>query len=113
MVFRSNAEYAKFDRIEVDGASVPSGSYSVSEGSTVVELSASYLKRLSLGHHTLAIVSKDGTASSGFTIKQGATSTSSGNGPWAFILIMAVVVAIAIPVTFGVMYYRKKMGYND
>ena len=113
MVFRSNAEYAKFDRVEVDGASVPSGSYSVSEGSTVVELSAGYLKRLSLGHHTLSIVSKDGTASSGFTIKQGATSTSSGSGPWAIILILAVVVAIAIPVTFGVMYYRKRMGYDD
>ena len=29
------------------------------------------------------------------------------------ILLLTVVVAIAIPVTFGVMYYRKKTGYND
>ena len=112
MVFRSNAEYAKFDRIEVDGATVTAGNYSVSEGSTVVELSASYLKRLSLGRHTLSIVSKDGKASTGFTIKQGATATKSG-GPWGMILLLTVVVAIAIPVTFGVMYYRKKTGYND
>ena len=112
MVFRSNAEYAKFDRIEVDGATVTAGNYSVSEGSTVVELSASYLKRLSLGRHTLSIVSKDGKASTGFTIKQGATAAKSG-GPWGMILLLTVVVAIAIPVTFGVMYYRKKTGYND
>lgn len=109
MVFRSNAEYAKFDRLEVDGATVPATSYSVSEGSTVVELNAGYLSRLSLGHHTLNIVSKDGTAKTGFTIKQGATSGSSGNGMWGFILVITVIVAIAIPVTIGVMYYRKKV----
>ena len=113
MVFRSNAEYAKFDRIEVDGATVTASNYSVSEGSTVIELSASYLKRLSLGHHTLSIVAKDGAANTGFTVKQGATSAKSGNGPWGIILMLTVIVAIAIPVTFGVLYYRKKMGYND
>ena len=113
MVFRSNAEYAKFDRIEVDNAAVDASNYSVSEGSTVIELSASYLKRLSLGRHTLSIVSKDGVASTGFTVKQGATSARSGNGPWGIILLLTVIVAIAIPVTFGVLYYRKKMGYND
>lgn len=113
MVFRSNAEYAKFDRVEVDGATVATGNYTVSEGSTVVELSASYLKRLSLGHHDLTIVAKDGKATSGFTIKQGASSVSSGNGIWGFILFMTVVVAIAIPVTFGVYYYRKKMDAYD
>ena len=109
MVFRSNAEYAKFDRLEVDGATVPTTGYTVSEGSTVVELSATYLGRLSLGSHTLNIVSKDGSAKTTFTIKQGATSASSGGSIWGFVLIMTVIVAIAIPVTFGVMYYRKKV----
>ena len=113
MVFRSNAEYAKFDRVEVDNAAVDASNYSVSEGSTVIELSAGYLKRLSLGRHTLSIVSKDGVASTGFTVKQGAASARSGNGPWGIILLLTVIVAIAIPVTFGVLYYRKKMGYND
>lgn len=109
MVFRSNAEYAKFDRLEVDGTTVPATGYTVSEGSTVVELSATYLGRLSLGSHTLSIVSKDGSAKTTFTIKQGATSASSGGSIWGFVLIMTVIVAIAIPVTFGVMYYRKKV----
>ena len=79
----------------------------------MIELSAGYLKRLSLGRHTLSIVSKDGVASTGFTVKQGAASARSGNGPWGIILLLTVIVAIAIPVTFGVLYYRKKMGYND
>ena len=110
MVFRSNSDYSKFDRVEVDGATVASTNYSVSEGSTIVELNANYLKRLSLGRHTISIVAKDGKASTGFTIKQGASSSGGGNGIWVTILFLAVVIAIAIPVTYGVYYYRKKTG---
>ena len=112
MVFRSNADYSKFDRVEVDGATVASTNYTVSQGSTIVELSNSYLKRLSLGRHTISIVAKDGKATSGFTIKQGAAASSgkSGNGIWGIILFLTVVVAITIPVAYGVYYYRKKTG---
>ena len=112
MVFRSNADYSKFDHVEVDGATVASTNYSVSQGSTIVELNASYLKRLSLGRHTISIVAKDGKATTGFTIKQGAAASTgkSGNGIWGIILFLTVVVAIAIPVAYGVYYYRKKTG---
>lgn len=115
MVFRSNADFAKFDRVEVDGATVASTNYSVSQGSTIVELNNSYLKRLSLGYHSLSIVAKDGKATTGFTIKQGAAKTQSGSGFWGVLLFLAVVLAIAIPVTYGVYYYRKKTGgrYGD
>ena len=86
--------------------------YSVSEGSTIVELNAGYLKRLSLGRHTISIVAKDGKATTGFTIKQGASATgqSGGSGIWGMILFLTVIVAIAIPVAYGVYYYRKKTG---
>ena len=112
LVFRSNADYSKFDHVEVDGATVANTNYSVSQGSTIVELNASYLKRLSLGRHTISIVAKDGKATSGFTIKQGATTGSSGssNGIWGIILFLTVVVAMAIPITYGMYYYRKKTG---
>ena len=75
-----------------------------------MELNASYLKRLSLGYHTISIVAKDGKATTGFTIKQGAASGGSSNGIWGMILFLTVVIAIAIPVTYGVYYYRKKTG---
>ena len=115
MVFRSNADFAKFDRVEVDGATVASTNYSVSQGSTIVELNTNYLKRLSLGYHTISIVAKDGKATSGFTIKQGAASTSGGgNTFWVVLLFLTVVIAIAIPVTYGVYYYRMRTGgYDD
>ena len=112
MVFRSNADYSKFDRVEVDGATVASTNYTVSQGSTIVELSNSYLKRLSLGRHTISIVAKDGKATTGFTIKQGASAAASqgGSGIWPVILFLTVVIAVAIPVAYGVYYYRKKTG---
>ena len=112
MVFRSNADYSKFDRVEVDGATVSASNYTVSQGSTIVELSNSYLKRLSLGRHTISIVAKDGVATTGFTIKQGAAASSSkgGSGIWPVILFLTVVIAIAIPVAYGVYYYRKRTG---
>ena len=85
MVFRSNAEYAKFDRLEVDGATVPATGYTVSEGSTVVELGAAYLGRLSLGSHTLNIVSKDGSAkTTGGTTGAGATKAVAVSGGMSF-----------------------------
>ena len=87
----------------------------MSQGSTIVELNNSYLKRLSLGYHSLSIVAKDGKATTGFTIKQGAAKTQSGSGFWGVLLFLAVVLAIAIPGTYGVYYYRKKTGgrYGD
>ncbi len=115
LVFRTNAEYSKFDHVEVDGATVAVTNYSVSEGSTIVELNAGYLKRLSLGRHTISIVAKDGRASSGFTIKQGAAAGTSGgsNAVWGVILFLTVIIAIAIPVVVGILYYRKRMNdYN-
>ncbi len=110
MVFRSNADFAKFDRVEVDGATVASTNYSVSQGSTIVELNTNYLKRLSLGYHSISIVAKDGKATTGFTIKQGATAAKGGSGFWGVLLFLAVVTAIAIPVAYGVYYYRKRTG---
>lgn len=43
--------------------------YTVKEGSTIVTLKAEYLETLSVGKHTLAIVSDTGTAAAEFTIQ--------------------------------------------
>ena len=56
--FTSNAEYDDFLSVEVDGNVVDGANYTVSEGSTVVTLKAAYLKTLTVGEHTLEIVSK-------------------------------------------------------
>lgn len=71
--FRSDAPFDKFVSVKVDGVVIDSSNYTASEGSTRVTLSSSYLSGLSLGAHTLEIVSSDGSASTVFTVKSAAT----------------------------------------
>ena len=66
--FTSNAAFADFQKVQVDGNDVDSSNYTVKEGSTIVTLNASYLETLSAGKHTLAIVSDTGTAETEFTV---------------------------------------------
>ena len=69
--FRSDAGYADFLKVQMDGSDVAVTDYEVSEGSTIVTLKSSYLESLSVGVHTLAIVSQTGTAEATFTIQEG------------------------------------------
>ena len=66
--FTSNAAFADFLKVQVDGKDVDASNYTVKEGSTLVTLNASYLETLSAGKHTLAIVSDTGTAETEFTV---------------------------------------------
>ena len=66
--FTSNAAYSDFVRIEIDGITLDSENYTVAEGSTVVTLNADYVAKLSVGKHTIGVVSENGTAETTFTV---------------------------------------------
>ena len=66
--FTSNAAYGDFLKVLVDGEELDASNYAVEPGSTVVTLKASYLETLSVGKHTLGIVSDTGTAETEFTV---------------------------------------------
>ena len=72
--FTSNAAFADFQKVQVDGKDLDASNYTVKEGSTIVTLKAEYLETLSVGKHTLAIVSDTGTATTEFTIKAAAVT---------------------------------------
>ena len=65
---RGNGEISKFRNVKVDGTIVDPINYIVTEGSTIIELKADYLKTLAEGTHTFEIVWTDGTASTSFTV---------------------------------------------
>ena len=67
--FRSDAEYADFIKVTVDGADLSAENYTVESGSTIVKLKASYLETLTIGKHTIAIISENGTAETEFSIE--------------------------------------------
>lgn len=76
-IFISNADFDKFLRVEVDGNEVYFANYTAVSGSTKVIMKADYIDTLTVGKHTLTIVSADGKASTEFEIK--ATSVTLSN----------------------------------
>lgn len=69
LTFTSDAEFKDFLKVLVDDKEVDNKYYTVKEGSTIVTLSNDFLKTLSVGKHTLSIVSTNGTATANFTIE--------------------------------------------
>ena len=67
--FRSDAEYDDFIKVTIDGADLSTDNYTVESGSTIVKLKASYLETLTIGKHTIAIVSESGTAETEFSVE--------------------------------------------
>ena len=67
--FTSDASFADFLRVELDGTTLDEKNYTKKEGSTIITLNRDFVATLSAGEHTLAIVSQHGTATAKFTVK--------------------------------------------
>ena len=67
--FRSNAEFADFIEVRIDGKTLDSKNYTSKEGSTIVTLKADYVSSLSAGTHTIVIVSDGGVAETTFIVQ--------------------------------------------
>ena len=67
--FTSDASFADFLRVELDGTAMEEKNYTKREGSTIITLNRDFVATLSVGEHTLAIVSQHGTATAKFTVK--------------------------------------------
>lgn len=86
--FRSDAEYDDFIKVTIDGADLSTENYTVESGSTIVKLKASYLETLTIGKHTIAIVSESGTAETEFSVETQKTdvdTTIAFKSGWAWI----------------------------
>ena len=69
LAFTSDASFADFVRVELDGTALEEKNYTKREGSTIITLNRDFVATLSVGEHTLAIVSQHGTATAKFTVK--------------------------------------------
>ena len=84
----------------------------VKEGSTIVTLKATYLETLSVGKHTLAVISDTGTATTEFTVK--AVSGNDNNkqppqtGDEVQILIWIAFMLAGSALAGTVLYIQKK-----
>lgn len=69
LVVHADAEMSKLGAVKVDGETIDPVNYTVTEGSTIVTLSADYLSTLAVGEHTITLVFTDGTAETTFTVE--------------------------------------------
>ena len=112
LTFTSNAAYKYFQKVQVDGKDLDVSNYTVKESSTIVTLKAEYLETLSVGKHTLAIVSETGTATTEFTVKAAAvtddTQSPQTGDDSNIALWIAVLLAAGTALTGTAVYSRKR-----
>lgn len=75
ITFKSDAAFADFIRVTVDGIELDAANYELSEGSIIVTLKEEYLETLTVGTHILGIESVSGTAFTEFTVEAARTNT--------------------------------------
>ena len=99
LTFRSNAAFADFIRVELDGKTLDEKDYTKAEGSIIVTLNNNFVSTLSVGEHTLGIVSESGTATAKFTVKASeipneSPKTGDDNmvAVWSFAAVLSLVV---------------------
>ena len=124
LVITSDAAFADFVKVVVNGQDLDETNYEKTEGSTVITLKPTYLNTLSAGKYVIGIVSKNGTAETTFTIKAGeetdkTTGTSQANttavktGDSSHMNLWVILMAatgLVIVCGAGLRIYRRKQG---
>ena len=102
--------------MQVDGKDIDATNYDVKEGSTIVTLKASYLETLTVGKHTLAIVSETGTATTEFTIKAASAADNTQSpqtGDSSNVILWIVVMMAAGAGLTATAICRRKRYYKN
>ena len=70
LTIKADGDFDKFTGVKIDGELVDSSNYTATEGSTIIEFKAEYLKTLDAGEHTVSVVFTDGEATTKFEITE-------------------------------------------
>ena len=119
--FRSDAAFADFIRVELDGKElVRDKDYTLKEGSIIATLTPEFVATLTAGEHTLGIVSASGTAVANFAVTaDNASNTVSDNnsekspqtGDNSNIILWSIVAVISLAAlcTTAIVSKKKKV----
>ena len=119
--FRSDAAFADFIRVEVDGKElVKDKDYTLKEGSIIATLTPEFVATLSAGEHTLGIVSASGTAVANFTVTDDNASSDNstdntdkspqtGDNSNIIFWSLISVISLAVLCTTGLIFKKKRV----
>ncbi len=113
LTFSSNAAYGDFIRAQLDGKTIDAENYTATEGSTIITLKADFVGSLSVGEHTIGIVSESGTAATTFTVnaKPAVDNPDTGDNSHMALLV-AIMFVSGGAVAATVVSKKKKHGEN-
>ena len=110
LTFRSNATFDDFILVELDGKTLDEKYYTKAEGSIIVTLNNDFVSTLSVGEHTLGIVSESGTATAKFTVKASEIpneSPETGDNNMVDFWSLAAILSLAV-LGFTTVVSKKK-----
>ena len=102
IAFRSNASFEDFVEVRINGSILPKDYYTLREGSIVVELKPEYLASLGNGNYRLDIVSKNGIATTDFSVNKKVVTN-----PWVYGSAIFVLVC-ALAFFAWLVFFKKK-----
>lgn len=105
---RSDAPYAEFKYLLIDGAKVPTDNYTVKEGSTIITLKSSYIQSLKSGGHNYTIVSASKQVDGSFNVSK-APKTGDGASMIVWIILL-LLAAVAVALMFFFLQRSGKLG---
>lgn len=110
--FTTNVSSARFIGIKVDGVEIDESQYERQNDGTKIILSIDFLSTLSVGKHTISVLSKDGVAYAGFTVEahfDGETKTGNDIRLYTLLpLLLAVMIFFIFVIPYENSRQRKK-----
>ncbi|MDR0334504.1 MAG: carbohydrate-binding domain-containing protein [Methanomassiliicoccaceae archaeon] len=97
-------DFAEFDEVRVSGVKIDEAKYTVTEGSTIVTLKASYLETLPAGTHAVDVVFKDGGSAS---VNLKISAAGGGGFPILYIVLIVVVLALVIAALYFLVLKKR------
>ena len=110
--FTTNVSSARFIGIKVDGVEIDESQYERQNDGTKIILSINFLSTLSVGKHTISVLSKDGVAYAEFTVEahfDGETKTGNDIRLYTLLpLLLAVMIFFIFVIPYENSRQRKK-----
>ena len=96
--FTTNQSGSQVTGVKVDGKALSASDYSVNKDGSVVTLKNSFLKKLSLGKHTIVLSYADGDAEGTFRVAEENTNPATGDniGLWVGILFVSLTAGAGL-----------------
>ena len=112
IVLISTADFSKFVGVKVDGALLDNSNFTASGDDTKVTVKAEYLQTLTVGKHTIVVVSDDGEASATLNVTEESVlppdTPDEPTKPSPAVWMIAAVAIVAIAAIVVVIVIKKK-----